>query len=69
MLHLEAETNSRCPVEPSVVAGLRPALYESILYVRWCRTRVANKLNVERRVKTGFVRGRIRQVEPLATES
>ncbi|MDR3614730.1 MAG: site-specific integrase, partial [Candidatus Obscuribacterales bacterium] len=35
------KTIPRCPVEPSVVADLKPVLYESTLYVSWCRTRVA----------------------------
>ncbi|WP_405048455.1 DEAD/DEAH box helicase, partial [Rhodoferax sp.] len=34
------KTIPRCPVEPSVVADLKPVLYESTLYVSWCRTRV-----------------------------
>jgi hypothetical protein len=33
------KTDPRCPVKPFVVADLTTALYESMLYVSWCRTR------------------------------
>jgi hypothetical protein len=33
------KADPRCPVEPLVVADLTTALYESITYVCWCRTR------------------------------
>ena len=33
------EVDSRRPIEPLVVAGFKTALYESMAYAVWCRTR------------------------------